>query len=240
MFIIDLLKKCNHDKIIEIINENHPIQTEIWPCDTDNFSAEKLSAYSLERSNKINNLISDLLSRNVKFDKDKIIFCLKIKDDLYDPKEEDGPVEFFDVFYASKDAIKNCSNDYNNFDIYSLSFVPWNTLLGYRVCEKSIKEYGVETVIAEFLWEITFYGWEEDDMQEQEKKLADSVKEYEESKENGTLKTHTLDELFNEIGYKDTRTEEERKEDLERAISIQKENSNKIKSFILSEKNKRS
>lgn len=216
MFVIDLLKKCNPNDIIAIINKNHPI---------DNPSKEKTEY----RKEKILTVFDNLISKEVILNSKKTIFCILVKD-LF---END---QYYDLFFMNYSDIKNYSSEENNSKNYSLSFVPWHELLGYNVCKKSLESYGMETIIAEFIWEITFYGWTEASMEEEKNKLNESIEEYEQLKESNSLKTYTIDELFSALGYEDTRTEEEKQEELSLIENTNKENLKIFEEFIISER----
>lgn len=234
MLIIDLLKKCKPETIIDIINNNHPINESMARYKGEEFDEETLKKGLSVRKTKITELLSDLLDRKIVIDKDKVIFCVLVKDFSCD--ETDNCIEYFDWFSVPSESIKNFSPDNEDVDTCALSFVPWSELLGRKICDKSIEEYGIETLAAEFIWEITFYGWTEADMEKEKTKLTETIEEYEESEENGTAKYYTVEEVFAELGYVDTRTEEEKQKDLENMRLVGEENFKKCKEFIISEK----
>lgn len=49
-------------------------------------------------------------------------------------------------------------------ELYSLSFIGWDTVLGYYVLDRSIEKYGAARVSAHFLEDLSFDGFSEDDM----------------------------------------------------------------------------
>lgn len=49
-------------------------------------------------------------------------------------------------------------------ELYSLSFIGWDIVLGYYVLDSSIEKYGAARVSAHFLEELSFDGFSEEDM----------------------------------------------------------------------------
>ncbi len=49
-------------------------------------------------------------------------------------------------------------------ELYSLSFIGWDIVLGYYVLDRSIEKYGAARVSAHFLEELSFDGFSEEDM----------------------------------------------------------------------------
>ncbi len=74
--------------------------------------------------------------------------------------DEDGLDEFY-----------NCSTDK-----YSLSFRSWKKVANLPIKNETINHYLYHEIIAHFIWEITFYGTEQD-AKEKAKKLSKRVKE---------------------------------------------------------------
>ena len=105
---------------------------------------------------------------------------------------------------------------------YSLSFTSWSCWLGSEVVEKSLNSFGAVVFVANCLYDMTFMGFSEENIQNELDILKDRVKEVEE----GTATYYTFEEVvarLNEstgMNYEiKERTEEEdrlRKEEFQR------------------------
>lgn len=60
---------------------------------------------------------------------------------------------------------------------YSLSFRPWVKCVSLAVSPDTLSHYKVEEIVAHFLWELTFYGYSEKEMQKHADELYKKVKE---------------------------------------------------------------
>lgn len=79
---------------------------------------------------------------------------------------------------------------------YAIEFLEWNKWLGMDLAPETINNFSALEIIAHCLYEMTFVGYDEDEIQDQFKSLNDSVEEFnkltdEEKKQN----TISLDEL---------------------------------------------
>jgi len=77
---------------------------------------------------------------------------------------------------------------------FSLSFRPWDQVANIPIAEETLLHYSLAQIVAHFLWEITFYG-KEDDMKsagiELEKSYTEIKKQIEEKKEKNEKKLKT-------------------------------------------------
>lgn len=145
---------------------------------------------------------------------------LFLKKEIEEKKEEMEKLEEIDI-----------KKDYSTEEIrsflsllpqsYSFSFSPWSKILGCEVSEENVKEYGAENILADLLYEITFFGFSEEEMEEEKEKLEEAVsevkemirKEKEEGKESSS---RDIESLFKEFHLLDERTEEEKEEEKKR------------------------
>lgn len=117
---------------------------------------------------------------------------------VHDEFEEDG--YYFDVYGVYP----------GDSEHYALEFTPWEEWLSYQVLEKSMYLYGPVAVVAHALYELTFFGFSIEDTR---RKVASELKTLEESIneiKSGKAKTIPAEEVFEELGYIDERTEEEK------------------------------
>lgn len=101
---------------------------------------------------------------------------------------------------------------------YAFEMTDWANILAYKVSDTSIKQYGLEEVMAGIMNEMLFFGYDESHMQEEREELARRAEEVEnysslpEEERNKYFKS--WEEVKTELGFEETRTEEERAIDL--------------------------
>jgi predicted DNA-binding protein YlxM (UPF0122 family) len=94
---------------------------------------------------------------------------------------------------------------------YAYEFSPHEEILGYDVSEASRYEVGDDVTVALSIFnEMTFCGITEEHHKEKVEEITQSLKEAEESIENGTAECRPIEDLFKELGWEDTRTREEK------------------------------
>ena len=103
----------------------------------------------------------------------------------------------------------NVSGKYNypkeNTDEHSyslaLEFTAWNEWLGMDIDKKSLQNFSELEIIAHCLYEMTFMGFEEEEIQAEMNKVEKDIEDYknmtDEEKEKNTT---SLDELLKEFG----------------------------------------
>lgn len=69
-----------------------------------------------------------------------------------------------------------CLRKKSENQLYSISFVKWSEASNYCISEETLKNNKIEEIIAHFIWEITFYGNEEQ-MKKTQKELLKQTKE---------------------------------------------------------------
>ena len=117
------------------------------------------------------------------------------------PEENDSVLNFHNVIhiYDYEEA-----NEYydscgylkpNEEDMYSISFERWEKLLGMEVDDISLESYIEPYLIAIFLWEITFYGFEQSKVKEE----LDEIKRRLDALESGKGKTIPFEEVLKKV-----------------------------------------
>ena len=115
--------------------------------------------------------------------------------------------------------INNCSDiELDNFinannhlpDSYAIEFSPWAEIIGYEVDENNVKEYGLENILVPILYELTFFGFSEEDKEPQKEELKEAIKEFEEiskmPEEEQKKYYIPISDMLDDWGYKDNRT----------------------------------
>ena len=122
-------------------------------------------------------LYSYLLNKEVKSTGEVRILVALLKDYL-----EDEDADYVHVCgYSDKDS--TC---------YAIEFMNWSEWLGSEVVEKSVKVFGETIYVAECLKEMTFIGFEEEDITSEKEELDRRVEEI----ENGTAELISGDDFF--------------------------------------------
>lgn len=65
---------------------------------------------------------------------------------------------------------------------YSIGMMPWRKILGLEVSEEAQKSFTREEIVAHVLWDFTFYGFYEEDVQGVAKDLNSKIKEIKKAK----------------------------------------------------------
>ena len=104
---------------------------------------------------------------------------------------------------------------------FAIDFIPSAETLGYMVSETSVERIGKERVMAEIIYEMTFFSYDETEKEEELEHIKTLAMECEKeiTASDGNFKTVTLDEIKNELGYTDNRTEVERKEEEHKTLT---------------------
>lgn len=102
-------------------------------------------------------------------------------------------------------------------DSYGFEFSPWEEVLGYQVAEKNLKELGGVCILARVIYEMTFFGFTEEQVDMERKKLDEALTESEkiQSLPPEEQEKHYIpaEKAFKMLGHQDRRTPEEKEED---------------------------
>ena len=95
-------------------------------------------------------------------------------------------VHRFDDEYYSITTIETVTNE-----TYSVAFRRWEELANIPISEETLKNNLYEEIVAHFIWEIAFYG-----TQEQTKIISDKIKKSSDDIKSGKAKTIPSDEFL--------------------------------------------
>lgn len=88
-------------------------------------------------------------------------------------------------------------NQNSSSDTYSLASTKWNKWLGMNISTSTLNEFNELEIISHCLYEMTFFAFVEDEIQEYLASLEKSMEEYKElSDEEKKSQTFTLEELL--------------------------------------------
>jgi hypothetical protein len=84
---------------------------------------------------------------------------------------------------------------------YSLGFSPWAEWAGCTIAKETLKKYKKADIVTHCIYDMTFYGWTEEETQKQAKELQERIDDMERWREEGTLDDHcvTFEELKKEL-----------------------------------------
>ena len=113
--------------------------------------------------------------------------------------------------------IKNLLQEHFFPSGYAFELSPWEEVLGYEVDEHSVSEFGVPSILANVIYEMTFFGFTKEQVDREREKLEESLAEAEkidklplEEREKYYI---PAEKVFEELGYRDERTDEEKEEE---------------------------
>ena len=97
---------------------------------------------------------------------------------------------------------------------YAYEFTEWKDVLGFQVDLYNLADCGINGFVADVLGEMSFNGIMEESQQERREELEKSVEEFEQirqlPKEEQEKYFIPAEKVFRELGFKDTRTKEEK------------------------------
>lgn len=101
---------------------------------------------------------------------------------------------------------------------YAYEFEPWNEILAYYVPHHIIGSPEQYIYAAAVLYEMTFFGYDEKELDKERKELEESIEEIEQFKslppEQQKDQLESIEDFEREFGFNDNRTDEEKEHDL--------------------------
>jgi hypothetical protein len=114
-----------------------------------------------------------------------------IKQEFYEETQELGMAE---VYGMDNSPTKEYSG------ALALGMTPWNKWLGMRISELTQKEFTELEIIAHCLYEMTYYGYEEEEIQSELSRIEGIVEEYKNlTPEEKKLRTTSLEDLLKDL-----------------------------------------
>ena len=196
MLFIDLLKKVDIEQILFYLEKVGE-------------SKKALGSYKCVYNN--------LLTMNVKDNKEMYIFVVEEKDYFEDEK-------YFNVLGL----------DIKDGESYAIEFMDWSDWLGSNVVEKSVEKFGSVIFVAECLKEMTFLGFEEERMTEEREELNRRVESIKSGEAEFLSSEEFFEKLSEELGEdfrieeKDLTLTQEEKDKMEEVRLYNEKNRNDI------------
>lgn len=130
---------------------------DIWVYVMAEYCRERTPDESGRAYVSLKRMYSDLLSRNPDKNKDDMLLTVK--------RLSSGGEALWDIAsFCGKDGLT-----------YSISFVDWDTVLGYEMLSLSLEEYGAARTAAHILWELSVNGFSEDEMKKRREELKTDI-----------------------------------------------------------------
>ncbi|WP_097006930.1 DUF6557 family protein [Lacrimispora amygdalina] len=235
MLVIDLFKNCDLENVIkefirlgyfDVVRELDSYKKHLSLEEPNKLfvTNEKLLLFVFEKLEiKVRDVISEISQMTVK-ETDTICGVIEYKDtDL-----NEDIITSFDVFCFEKDDLKKYipgilkkiqktddlkKQDHSPITTYNFMFEDWETILGYKLSNISLKKYDKDVIAAAILHEITWFGYDYEsakENREKEQNILESRLEFD--IEECVSLEDALKEMKAKIECNLNETEEERKE----------------------------
>lgn len=146
----------------------------------------------------------------------------RLEANLYCESELPGLAEIVGAlakFDADGDAERLC-HEVSSTKRYAYEYTPWSEILGFRVLRSNARDVGSAKLAAAVLYEMTFFGFNEENVETEREKLDVAIAEADLSKGISI----STEEFFSRFGWRDERTEEEKENERLAAVREQVEN----------------
>ena len=183
------LKEVDAGKIADEYFSEYPIEYENF-CRLKKTVAEIKEAYRLRLLEFLEMLCKLEVDSTAQ---DKIFFCHKIYSN-YEEKMET-------VLCTSTDILA-CDNP----ETYSWILVDFAEVMGYYIADTELTKKNIYAVLAQILYEMTFFGFTQEELNEEREQLEASLKEA------ATGRARPAEEVFAELGIEEEETNEQEKE----------------------------
>ena len=211
MIVKDLFKKVEFEDLWNVYYE-------LFMKDS---SDTELDVYNSKKSHK--EAYDKMIDIEPEPDPNKILIFYKYIDELDGPENVE---EYNDVCLFYKNEIKenfHIIEEYeNDFDFntlktreeasefiknklypiasYAFEFSPWKEILGYEIEEESLNNIGIITSLATVFYEMTFCGFDEEDIEEEVESITSAAEEVEKAIKTGdNSKFVKLEDIFGDL-----------------------------------------
>ena len=183
------LKEVDVAKIADEYFSEYPIEYENF-CRFKKTVAEIKEAYRLRLLEFLEMLCKQEVAST---GQDKIFFCHKIYSNYEDKVE---------TILFTKTDILACDKP----ETYSWILVDFAEVMGYCIADTELTKKKIYAVLAQILHEMTFFGFTQEELNEEREQLKASIKEA------ATGRTRPAEEVFAELGIEEEETNEQEKE----------------------------
>ena len=187
--IQEVIREMDAEKIESTYFYEH--DSKIWELPPDKYDGVTLREYKNQRSKHFYKFLRSLFDIEPKPEegRDNILFLAKTLDE-----EDDLAIHLA----YSDEILKAESCDYEHFSTYDFSLTPRNEAMAFLVAYNKLTQDNIMKLVVEFLWEISFYGYDEEDVRREAEELDRRLKSFKEHPEKG----RPADEVFEEFRVK--------------------------------------
>lgn len=101
--------------------------------------------------------------------------------------------------YVDVSGYKETNDPDSLTDSYAIEFTPWAQWLGMEISEATSRDFSELKIISHCLYEMTFCGYDEDEIQDKFSDIKDDIEEYKNmTPEEKQKNTKSLDDFLNE------------------------------------------
>nr|WP_297767221.1 DUF6557 family protein [uncultured Butyrivibrio sp.] len=210
--IQQILKELDIEEVIDYYFATYPVDLfkdlgEEW----EDMTVAECKTY--ER-HKIKAMIERLVNMtpNPNVEKESVLFVSRIVDDVASRE--------LDVSLVDIDELLE-TDDVFSISTYAYEFERQEDTLGYYVADTALTQNNLLEVAVSYLYEVSFFGYEQEDLEEERQVLDDAFRDIKEHPEN--LITKSLEEVYEELGIpiEQTTPEEEEKLDAYQKAGIE-------------------
>jgi hypothetical protein len=127
---------------------------------------------------------------------DMLIVITEYESDTLEKTEEQ-------IYYVDVSGRKLINDPTSCSNSYAIEFESWEKWLGMELAPETLENFNELEIVSHCLFEMTFCGYEEEEIQEQFQALNKTVENYNNlSDEEKRMKTHTFEELKSKIEKK--------------------------------------
>ena len=214
-----LIKQTKISEILDAYDKIYPVKNERCFIDCNFDTPKNRQSVKIKRRKQLIATMKEMLNIEAKINHDNMLIVIKLKDEADD---SDKAIDIYDCFQSEKSTISEKQSD---ADRYAIDLCAWEIILGSDVCRESISQYGAGTVVATIIYEMTFVGWTKADTDKEIENLNKICEEIDEEIDDGkTEKGMSVEDFLKEVGYEDTRTEEEKETQKQKMLKNAQEN----------------
>lgn len=181
MLVKELFEQVNFEAIMQYLFNEKQIIYDIE--DLKEKTQEEIQKKCESMKEAYQHAYNEILKISPEINKNKIIILQKEKD-LFSEEE------YYDVSLLHLEELNDDSPV-----IYAIDFISWKQILGYEISLANLEEYSLDKLAGEILWEMTFYGYQEEVIEEEKTELLNRREEVEKAMEKEKDEDYCLNKL---------------------------------------------
>jgi len=171
MLLIELIKKVSFDEVWEILKGEYDVPEK--------------------GKSDYKQVFDELIDMNLKLD----------SGDAKEKKVTIGVCEFEDLLEPGKFVFDVFGISHGDSNRYSLSLETWSNWLSYEVLDKSIQIYGEAVVLAQIIFDMTFYGYSSKEVEDRHQEVVGALNDSYKIIEDGKAEFIPAEDVFSKLGF---------------------------------------